>query len=374
MMKLEKLYRKTKPGKTVYVQMYTRKNKGDVSYTMYTETGTVGNEANAKTSKVVVSEGKNLGRKNATTPKQQAEKEMIARHTKLFAKGYKLNINYVQKNTYNTFKDLSAMPMLLNPYKESSGVFKPGFAQRKYDGCRNLAEKHNGIMRNKSREGKVFNLQHILDSVTELHNKQLAETFDGELYLHNVALQDIGSMVKSNDPNKKLQYHIYDIAIEGLTFTQRRNLLLALDVSKFPNIKVDAGVPINTEQELIDFHKESLELGFEGTIFCDPDSMYDFGFRTSGKKKIKPRVTDEFKCISHYMNKGKMSKQSTLICQTKDGEKFHVKMKGTREQREKWASEFETKFKDKMVTAEFRKLSNKGVPLEAVGIAVRDYE
>jgi len=373
-MKLEKLYRKTKSGKETYVQMYTRKNKGVNTYTMYTETGTVGNEVNSKISKVIVSEGKNLGKKNATTPKQQSEKELISRHNKLFNKGYKLNLSYVKQCTYNTFKDLSDMPMLLNPYKESSKAFKAGFAQRKYDGCRNFGEKHNGVTRNKSREGKVFNLQHILDSVTDLHNKQLDETFDGELYLHGVALQDIGSMVKSNDPNEKLEYHIYDIAIPGLTFTQRRSLLLALDVSNYSNIKVDCGVPINTEQELIDFHKESLELGFEGTIFCDPDSMYDFGFRTSGKKKIKPRVTKEFKCIDHYWNKGKMSKQSTLICQTKDGETFHVKLKGTNAQREKWAAEFDEKVKGQMITVEYRKLSNKKVPLEAVGIAIRDYE
>jgi len=373
-MKLKKLYRKAKPGKEVYVQMYTRKTKGINEYTMFTETGTVGNEVNSKTSKVVVREGKNLGRKNATTAKQQAEKELVSRHTKLFAKGYKLNLAYVKSTTYNTFKDLSDMPMLLNPYKEASGPFKPGFAQRKYDGCRNFAERYNGLVRNKSREGKIFNLQHILDSVTEMHDKQLDETFDGELYLHGVALQDIGSMVKSNDPNEKLEYHIYDIAIPGLTFTQRRSLLLALDVSNLPNIKVDVGTPINTHAELIAFHKESLELGFEGTIFCDPNSMYDFGFRTSGKKKIKPRVTDEFKCIDHYWNKGKMALQSTLICETKDGEKFHVKLKGTSAQREKWAAEFDDKVKGQMITVEYRKLSNKKVPLEAVGIAVRDYE
>ena len=72
-------------------------------------------------------------------------------------------------------------------------------------------------------------------------NTQLDQTFDGELYLHGVPLQEIGSMVKRDDPNNKLEYHIYDIAIPNLTFTQRRNLLLALDTTDFPNIVIDYG-------------------------------------------------------------------------------------------------------------------------------------
>jgi ATP-dependent DNA ligase len=181
-------------------------------------------------------------------------------------------------------------------------------------------------------------------------------------------------MVKTGDLNQKLEYHIYDVPVRDLSFAQRRNLLLALTTDHLPNIKIDHGKPCSTTDELQEFHKDSLDLGYEGTIVCDPNGKYDFGFRTSGKTKIKPRVTEEFECIDQYWNRGKMSKQTTLICKTKDGETFHVKLKGTAEQREEWAANFETDVKGKMITVEYRKKTKKQVPIEGVGVAIRDYE
>lgn len=369
-MKLQKLYKKTQSGKVVYLLMYTKKVRGKDVYLICSETGYVGQEAKAKTSSIEIKSGKNIGKKNATTCKEQAEKECQAEWNLNQFKGYSSDYNYVSNAKYNTFPDRSKMPMLLNKY----GVFKAGYAQYKKDGIRCFAEKFDGKIRLKSREGKIFNVQHILDTVTEIRNNQIDVDFDGELYIHDVPLQELASIVKNDDPNQKLEYHIYDVAIEGLTFAQRRNLLLALDLSNYPNIKVDVGQPCNTEDELMTFHKQALDNSFEGTVVCDPDSFYDFGFRTNSKSKLKPRVTDEFECIGHYWNKGKMSKQSTLICQTKDGKEFHVKLKGTNEQREKWAAEFEENVKGKMITVEYRKLTNKKVPFEAVGVAIRDYE
>jgi len=372
-MKLKRLYKKTQSNKVAYLDLYTRKETGKDICIMYAKTGTIGSDK-FSVSSVKVTKGKNIGRKNETTPQQQAEKELISKWNLMFAKGYKDKMTYVDSSTNNTFKDKSIMPMLLNKYKPKKDNFKSGYIQFKKDGCRCIAEKHNGVIRLKSREGKIFNIPHILESITKMMNTQLDQVFDGELYLHGVPLQEIGSMVKRNDPNNKLEYHIYDIAIPNLTFTQRRNLLLALDVTKFPNIVIDYGKTVKKEKDVILFHKKALDMGYEGSVFCDPNSKYGFGFRTSGKTKLKPRVTDEFECIDHYWNKGKMKKQSTLICRTKEGKVFHVKLKGTSEQREKWASNFETDVKGKMITVEYRKLSNDKKPLEAVGIAIRDYE
>lgn len=371
-MKLTKLYKKTKAGKVAFIELYTRKVRNKDIYKLCTKTGTLSSDK-TKVSHVTISSGKNIGRSNETSVKEQAEKELLASWNKLFDKGYKEDLKYVQSCTFNTFKDYSSMPQLLNNYKVR-GEFKPGYAQFKKDGCRNLGEKFKDVIRNKSRESKIFDLPEILKSITLLKYKQLDEMFDGELYCHGMALQDITKAVKNGDPKNVLEYHIYDIAIEGLTFAQRRNLLLALDVSNIPNVVVDPGVPVNTQEELDQFHQQALQLGYEGTVFCAPDALYDFGFRSSGKSKIKPRSTREYKCVDHYMNRGKMSKQSTLVCITEEGKPFHVKLKGTNEQREEWAANFETDVKDKMITVEYRKLSNDKKPIEAVGIAIRDYE
>ena len=374
-MKLNKLYKQTQSGKPVYLQMYTKKERGLDIYSIYTETGTVGKEDKAKISSFKVKAGKNIGRSNETSVKEQAEKEAQAIWDKLLYEGYKEDFDYVNNSKYNTFPDFSPMPQLLNKFKVNAKKgFTPGWMQYKKDGVRNFGEIFKDKSRLKSRHGQLFDIQHLLDTVTDLHDKALEEIFDGELYKHGVILQDIVSLVKSNDPNQKLEFHIYDIAIPDLPFSQRRNLLLALDVSNIPGIVIDPGVWVNTEEEARAFYNKALELGYEGAVYCDPDSLYGFGFRTSGKQKLKPRETEEFKCIGHYWNKGKMAKQSTLICQTKDGETFHVKLAGTAEQREEWAAEFDEKVKDKMITVAYRKKTKKGVPSEAVGVAIRDYE
>lgn len=375
-MKLDKLFKKTQSGKVVYLQLYTKKVRSKDEYDICSETGYVGKESIAKTSFERITKGVNIGKKNETTPKVQAERIAVSSWNLQLTEGYSPDYDYVKSIKYNTFADKSAMPMLLNKFKKETtkSPFKPGYAQFKKDGVRNFGEKFNGSSRLKSRRGNVFNIQHILDSVKMLHNLQLEETFDGELYNHDIVLQNLTGIVKTDDPRQELEYHIYDIAIEGLTFAQRRNLLLALDLTNYPNIKVDPGVPVNTEEEMMEFHKKALAAGYEGSVYCDPDSLYDFGFRTAGKQKLKPRVTDEFECIDQYWNKGKMSKQTTLICKTKEGKTFHVKLKGTSAEREEFAVNFDEKVKGKMITVEYRKLTTAGAPHEGVGIAVRDYE
>jgi ATP-dependent DNA ligase len=207
-----------------------------------------------------------------------------------------------------------------------------------------------------------------------IYTNFLKEPLDGEIYLHNKDLGDMISIYKNGDVDQVLKYIIYDIPVTNLSFEQRRNLMMSIDVELFNNIEIDLGVEIINETELKEFYNKTLNDGYEGVIVCDPNSNYTPGYRSNSKLKIKPRDTKEFKCINHYWNKGKMSKQSTLICITDDGREFHVKMKGTSEQREKYALEFDEKFRDKMVTVEYRKLSKYGVPIEGVGICVRDYE
>ena len=194
------------------------------------------------------------------------------------------------------------------------------------------------------------------------------------MYIHGVDLHDITRLVKLGDPKGLLNYHIYDSLIKDLPFKKRRNILLALDTTELDNIFIDPGHFVKNEKDIEVFHENVLDEGYEGTIFCNPDANYDFGFRSDSKMKIKPRETKEFRCVMQYWNRGKMSNQTTLVCETSEGKTFHVKLKGTSQQREKWAQEFDEKVKNKMITVEYRKLSKHKVPMEGVGVAIRDYE
>lgn len=369
---MQTLFKKTRSGKIAYMNIETREEEIQPHYTIIKTTGTI-NSTKQSTSKTLIKSGKNVGRTNETSIKQQADKEALALWTSTLNKGYSTNQEDVAGRTYNIFPSGLYMPMLLNKF--TSKFSEPVYAQRKYDGCRCLTQldKNHG-MSLVSRNGKSLNLKNIYKQVSALLEEQTNIPLDGELYKHGELLQDITSTVKNNDPKDELNYIIYDVPIEGLNFERRRNLLLSLDLTDYPNLKVDTGKLINSQDELDEFYADCLMNGYEGTIVCNPTGLYEFGFRTSDKSKIKPRVSSEFKCINHYFNKGKMIKQSTLICETMSGKTFHVKMKGNADKREAYAAQFVNKFKDRMVTVEYRKLSKEGVPLEAVGLTVRDYE
>ena len=115
-MKLKRLYKKTQSNKVAYLDLYTRKETGKDTFVMYAKTGMVGS-TKFSVSSVKVTTGKNIGRKNETTPQQQAEKELTSKWNLMFAKGYKDTMTCVDESTNNTFKDKSIMPMLLNKYK-----------------------------------------------------------------------------------------------------------------------------------------------------------------------------------------------------------------------------------------------------------------
>lgn len=358
-----KLYKRNQNKTIGYAEIITRKKIGKIKeYTITTKKGVVGsNKFNINK--------KDINVKNKTI--NDVFNKMISSYLN---KGYSDNLKEVQEISHNSFADGSIMPMLLNKV-DLNKVKYPCYVQRKYDGMRCITEFVNNSISQKTRENNIINIEHIKNNVKKIFDEQLKQPFDGEIYLHKKDLGDMISIYKNGDTEQVLSYVIYDIPNLELSFEKRRNLLMAIDLEGLDNIKIDFGTLVENEEQLLNFYNQALEEGYEGAVVCDPNSLYTSGFRSNSKMKVKPRETDEFKCVGHYFNKGKMAGQSTLICETKDGKNtFHVKMKGTTEQRLQYAKEFEEKFLNKLVTVEYRKLSKYGVPIEAVGICVRDYE
>lgn len=368
-MKLETLYKRNKNGTIAYAEVYTRKVRNKNEYYLFTKKGKLNGDKPMVTKRHI---------KSSRYKTKTVLDVTLQKANKLFkdlkTKGYSTDLISVKSSKNNTFNDGGFMPMLLNKINLSK-IKYPCFIQRKYDGIRCLTEHSKNSTKIKTRENNAINLSKILKSVTDICSKQLGYNLDGELYAHGLTVSQQVSALKNGDPNNVFKYVIYDIPVPNLNFTLRRNLLYSIDTSKYSNIEIDYGTEVKNQKELVDFYEKALSDGYEGAVICDANGTYDFGYRTSSKSKFKPRETDEFLCVDHYFNKGKMAKQSTLICKTKDGSRtFHVKMKGTSEQREKWAAEFKEKFLNKYVTVEYRKLSEYDVPIEAVGLAVRDYE
>ena len=165
----------------------------------------------------LVSEGKNIGRSNETTPYEQACLEANSAYNRKKDDGYvddKANIPSEDEGMF--------LPMLAHRYdKHSAKINFPCWVQPKLDGVRLIARKNNDAVTMWSRKGKKID---IPDKISEqlcsiLENGQCV---DGEIYVHDWTFQRIVSAVKKKrEDTDLLEYHIYDSPHKSLEFEER---------------------------------------------------------------------------------------------------------------------------------------------------------
>lgn len=160
------------------------------------------------TSEWKYTEGKNIGKVNATTPSEQAEKEAVAKWEKKVEKEYFEHSSEI--DSYDKFK-----PMLAHDYTKRPQ--DTGFSQPKLDGIRCIATK-DGLF---TRAGKeITTCGHIQHDLIEFFEGEPDIVLDGELYNHELKadFNKITSLVRKVKPSpeeeqechEKVQYHIYD--------------------------------------------------------------------------------------------------------------------------------------------------------------------
>jgi hypothetical protein len=128
---------------------------------------------------VTVEKGKNLGKKNATTGKEQAVLEAQAKWLKQQDKGYSVE---------RGGGSMELKPMLAHKYEDVKDIVFPAHIQPKLDGCRCLAYRESeDVVRLISRQGKDFGkwLGHIREALK--HMMKVGDVFDGELYVHGTS-------------------------------------------------------------------------------------------------------------------------------------------------------------------------------------------
>lgn len=299
-------------------------------------------------------------------------------------------------------------PMLLALGEIDKMTKFPYILQNKYDGVRcNPIKKTDNTVKTFSRYGNEFDMPHLIAPIQKVFERFSAIThLDGEIYNHDIILQDITSAVKGSDLSKKdgLWYQIYDIPLENTTMENRMSILGLIEkyVEKIGLqnvIKCDTGVLVTTKEEVIEFYEKALKNGYEGVVATRADSYYKTDTRSVLKLKLKPLFTDEFTCVSHYYGKGKFAEASTLIVASKEAKElgyasaevfesfaktksedfidkyyFHVVMIGSMESKKQMAANFDKDFKNKQITVEYCRLSKNNIPLGGKGLCVRDYE
>lgn len=347
-----------------------------------------------------IREGKNIGKKNETTPYEQAISEAKAAWLKKQDAGYKIRsggdgsssgsgscsgsgsgyggsgcIDCSGNHYDDDIIDIPG-PMLAHDYnKRSKSIKFPCYVQRKYDGTRCIGIPGVGLYsRNKK---KYPHMQHIMSELQKLPSNII---LDGELYSDSLTFQEIVGLVKKQTlsdediiKQKQIYFHVYDLIYDA-SFQDRYSRLTALfSVNKFNNIKLVKTELCNCENNMKELHDKYVNEGYEGIMLRNMNGDYAVGQRSIHLQKYKQFFDDEYVVTGYNQGDGLEEGCVIWVCKTSSGSEFCCRPRGSREERIRQYNNGDS-YIGKMLTVRYQELTDSGVPRFPVGIAFRDYE
>jgi hypothetical protein len=350
----------------------------------------------------IISEGKNIGKKNETTPLQQAISEAKSSWVKKKESGYSeadsvitvggavggagaggddaASVDSETKGTSGANRGKGVTedvpsPMLAHDYnKRGKSIKFPCFVQRKFDGTRCVGMPGKGLF---SRNRKAYpHLEHI---VAEINKLPAGVILDGELYSDTLTFQEIVGLVKQETLKKgaeekhlKIQFHIYDI-INDMPYEQRyANLQMLFNKYKFKHLVFVKTDMCESEERMKELHAAYVVEGYEGIMLRNKTGLYK-NSRSADLQKYKEFFDDEYEVVDYKEGEGLEEGCVLWVCKTPEGKLFSCRPRGTREDRVELFKNGD-KYVGKKLTVRFQELTNDKVPRFPVGITFRDYE
>jgi len=323
----------------------------------------------------IVSVGKNIGKKNETTPVQQAQAEAESLWNKKRDSGYAEDKPRASAASATPAAAEIPLPMLAHDYnKRGKDIVFPCYAQRKLDGVRCVAVPGRGLF---SRNGKAMSphLTHIMADVDKC-----ATTIDGELYSDELSFQEIVGLVKKAtlkdgdaEKVKKIYLYVYDIIIPGTNRERNAALDTLFSKPKFSALrKLQSDTCANLDA-VKTLHAKYVAEGYEGLILRNYDGVYNIGHRSKDLQKYKEFEDAEYKVVGYREGDGVEKGCVIWSCVTAKGQEFAVRPRGTQEERRGLFLSGGS-YVGKKLTVRYQELTNDGIPRFPVGIAFRDYE
>jgi DNA ligase-1 len=343
MKKFPILYSRTSKGGVQTWQMVTN---GDGYFTI---SGLI--DGKKVTSKPTIAKGKNVGKKNETSPSEQAILEVEAKYEKQLKTGYHKDIADIDIVTY-------VKPMLAKSYKDrakkvnlSSGEWG---AQNKFNGNRCLASKR-GLF---TREGEEWlNCEHIKESLAPFFKKYPKAVLDGEFWNYSLRqkLNELSSIIKQRvritDEDRQKSREIVRLAVydgygfgdemfmdESVSYIKRKGWIDRKVVGKYEFVENVETYEINSLAQFENIYGQLLEDGQEGAILRKLDAPYEHK-RSSFLLKHKPEDTSEGVIVNISEADGNWSGTGKVITFMWKGMTFDGTFKGTIEQGEKFWKE-----------------------------------
>jgi DNA ligase-1 len=322
--------------------------------------------------------GKNIGKSNESSPWEQANSDAQSKMKKKMDEGYQETI------ITNIAEVTIELPMLAQKYTERKKYLKfPCQVQPKLNGVRCIAKGGKYI----SRKGKDFTTLSHLDKEIKLFHKEVKANPDGEIFNPEWGFQEIiRALKKQRDHSNELEYWIYDLVDTTSKFSEREaKINKFFDVNStsknelgFRKVGNLVEVPthiVTNEKDIKRLHKEFTKAGFEGSILRNSDGLYLLNHRSNDLLKFKDFLDSDYTIIGGHEGTGNDIGTIVFECETEDGKPFSVRPKGSREQRREWLEQLDeiVKQKIKLITR-YQNLSEDGIPIFPVGIALRDFE
>lgn len=355
-----------------YKKLYHKDHKGDIRvWRIWTEGEWVKTEYGHEDGEMVQSaykvEPKNVGKKNATTAEQQAEKEAFAEWKSKIKTKYQLRKEDCDADFIK--------PMLAKESKGLDKIVYPLYGQPKLDGLRCMAFWAGDEVKLLSRGGEFYTApQHIIAQLELCLPKETI--LDGELYIHGKLCQEIASLARRRQPETDtLEYHIYDLPVwEGkkdLSFRARYLKLSAWYVGYgaivAPALRLVTTKFLQDEEELIAFEEECVQSKYEGIMLRNPDGLYEFGYRSADLTKFKRFQDAEFEVVNVITGIGKFEGAAIFKCKNDLNDLvFEVSAPGNMDQRRQmWQDK--DQYIGKKLTVKFQDRTKDGLPRFPVG-------
>ncbi len=323
-----------------------------VGATIHTHHGHVG--GSIQTGADTITEGKNLGRSNETTPEAQADAEALAKWEKQKKRGYVESLEAAEAGEVDALIEGGILPMLApnKSYPKDDVIRKaitfPAFFQPKLDGMRCIAIVEDGVCTLWSRTRKpIRSVPHIVEAYEKAFDKVPGRIIvDGELYNHEfrAEFEELISLLRGDEPDDegrylKAEHHVYDLpevseasakVLRAMPvsmddfFAHRSRWLQEIMTSTHAAcdgpIRLVETTLVDTWDELIEAYEAALVEEYEGGMARNGRAPYDSGKRSKNLQKMKEFTDHEFEIIGMEEGRGKAAGHvGAFVCRTKPG-------------------------------------------------------
>lgn len=388
------IYSKATSGKALQWKAftdYTLDSNGFITITI--EFGQVDGKLQLKTRSV--KSGKNSGKTNATTLKEQADLEIGYLYQKQFDKDYVLDLG-----TYL----VPVSPQLAHKYKDkchkvtwSDEAPIAQYASTKLNGIRCAIFIKNGkVVKFESRTRKLFKyFTHIAKDLDGFGFEDTDNSYamlDGELFNRSIPFEILCSLINSDSyvevkddetgiiwSTNDVQFHCYDLVnLNNRDQSFYDRFINFNGIPSTDSVRIVESLLVSSEKDMITLATEWIGLGFEGLMLRYGGATYAFGQRSQYLLKYKVMEQCEFKILKIYLAENDPSKvMFTLHNHLTDQEeysKFDCALKGDKKLNLLLYENKASHEGNDWLTVDYQVLSKYLVPLFPVGVVVRKGE